>query len=134
MAFFELGLSIGRILTFITPDKWLSKGFGFKFREDQVRNRLSMITKAGSKVFESATVDAIITLFTDKSNILNAYEFVSPTEINRLNSKTIKNIEKPFLIDFMFSKNSALIDKLDLRKKHIRQYVVSPDFFAKTWI
>ena len=125
MAFFELGLSIGRILTFITPDKWLSKGFGFKFREDQVRNRLSMITKAGSKVFESATVDAIITLFTDKSNILNAYEFVSPTEINRLNSKTIKNIEKPFLIDFMFSKSSALIDKLDLRKKHIKDYCLS---------
>ena len=25
MAFFELGLSLGNILVFITPDKWLSK-------------------------------------------------------------------------------------------------------------
>ena len=122
MAFFELGLSIGKILSFITPDKWLSKGFGLKFRENQVRSRLFMITRAGSKVFESATVDAIITLFSDKSDILNAYEFVSPTEINHLNSKIIKNIEKPFLIDFMFSQNSALIDKLDLMRKHIKDY------------
>ena len=122
MAFFELGLSIGKILSFITPDKWLSKGFGLKFRENQVRSRLFLITRAGSKVFESATVDAIITLFSDKSDILNAYEFVSPTEINHLNSKIIKNIEKPFLIDFMFSQNSALIDKLDLMRKHIKDY------------
>ena len=122
MAFFELGLSIGKILSFITPDKWLSKGFGLKFREKQVRERLSLITKAGSKVFDSATVDAIITVFIKKSNILNAYEFISPKEIIHLNSKSVKDIEKPYLIDFMFSENSALIDKLDLSEKHIKDY------------
>lgn len=122
MGFFELGLSISKILSFITPDKWLSKGFGLKFREKQVRERLSLITKAGSKVFESATVDAIITLFIEKSNISNAYEFISPKEIIHLNSKSIKDIEKPYLIDFMFSRNSALIDKLDSTKKRIKDY------------
>ena len=34
MAFFEKGLQLSRsILCYITPDKWLSKPFGLKFRE-----------------------------------------------------------------------------------------------------
>lgn len=63
MAFFELALFIGDIVSFITPDKWLSKPFGEKFRKNQMCSRVSTITRAGSKVFESATVDSIITLF-----------------------------------------------------------------------
>ena len=35
MAFFELALSLGKTITFITPDKWLSKPFGLQFREKQ---------------------------------------------------------------------------------------------------
>ena len=33
MAFLELGLTLSTCLCFITPDKWLSKPFGSKFRE-----------------------------------------------------------------------------------------------------
>ena len=122
MAFFELGLSLGSILSFITPDKWLSKGFGLKFRENQLRRRLSLITKAGSKVFESATVDAIITLFKRKSNELKAYEFTTSDIISFRSSKNVNNIDKPYLIDFMFSENSALVDKINLINSKISDY------------
>ena len=122
MAFFELGLSLGSILSFITPDKWLSKGFGLKFRENQLRRRLALITKAGSKVFESATVDAIITLFKRKSNELKAYEFTTSDIISFRSAKNVNNIDKPYLIDFMFSENSALVDKIDLINSKISDY------------
>ena len=122
MAFFELGLFLGNILVFITPDKWLSKNFGLKFREVQVKKRLSLITKADRKVFNSATVDAVIALFTQESKELRACEFLSEKIIKRLSNKSIKDIEAPFLIDFMFSENSALLDKIDKVGKHISNY------------
>lgn len=124
MAFFELGLSIGSIVSFITPDKWLSKGFGLKFRENQLRNRLSIITRAGSKIFENATVDAIITLFTERSKELKACEFLSIDMVVIRSTKKVKKLDKPYLIDFMFSENSKLIDKIDSITGNIHDYCV----------
>lgn len=122
MAFFELGLSLSSIVSFITPDKWLSKGFGLKFRENQVRNRLSLIAKAGNKVFKSATVDAVITLFTRTTSELKAYNFITDKKVELINIKNIKNIKSPFLIDFMFSPNNPLIEKINLVKYNINKY------------
>ena len=113
MAFFELALSLGDIVTYITPDKWLSKSFGEKFRKNQMCSRMNTITRAGSKVFENVTVDAIITLFTTRSSIINTAHFSSRTTISPITSEYSDNLEQPFLIDFLFSNHSKLIQKID---------------------
>ena len=68
IAFFELGFRLMTdhgVLTFITPDKWLSKPFGKVFRTSVVRN-ISSLLKAGREIFESTNVDSIVSQFTHK--------------------------------------------------------------------
>ena len=122
MAFFELALSIGDIVTYITPDKWLSKPFGEKFRKNQMCSRMDTITRAGSKVFDNVTVDAIITLFTAHSNIIKTAHFTSCTTISPITSEYSNNIESPFLIDFLFSNHSKLIQKIDSVEGNLFDY------------
>ena len=114
MAFFELSLSIGSIVSFITPDKWLSKPFGERFRKNQLCSRLYTITKAGSKVFENVTVDAIITLFTKSSGKIQIAQFSDTKEVNLITTEKSTNLKPPYLIDFLFSEHSKLIQKIDL--------------------
>lgn len=109
MAFLSFGLSIGKICTFITPDKWLSKPFGLRFREESMTKQLYLIAKAGSKVFENATVDAIITLFLPSTNTLKAYQFTNEKKPIYLSSIDAKSLCEPYLIDYLFSKNKDLI-------------------------
>lgn len=60
--------------------------------------RMSAITRAGSKVFENATVDAIITLFINKSDKLSVNEFESEKNVVKITSKgvhSIKDLQDP---------------------------------------
>lgn len=122
MAFFELALTSGSIVSFITPDKWLSKPFGEKFRQNQMRQRLYKITKAGNKVFESATVDAIITLFIKNSRQTYTACFSDNKTIESITHEDISNIEKPFLIDYLFSDKIQLIKEIDIINTRIFDY------------
>lgn len=120
MAFFELALSIGRNVSFITPDKWLSKPFGLKFRQNQMRNYLIEITRAGSTIFTSATVDAIITLFSKKKKQLVVNRFIEKNNIEQVIKCDISTLESPYLIDCLFSENSHLIEKIDSIKTKMK--------------
>ena len=122
MAFFELSLSVGKIISFITPDKWLSKPFGEKFRQNQMRKRLALITRAGSKVFESATVDAIITLFNVVTETLCTSQFTDNTKIKQIAQENISNLEKPYLIDFLFTDNIQIVKTIDTACNKIKDY------------
>ena len=65
IAFFEKGLQLlksGGRLSFITPDKWISKSFGDQLRIGTIEN-ISIILDAGRKVFKRAKVDAVVTVF-----------------------------------------------------------------------
>ena len=76
MAFLEWGLTLSNgCLCYITPNKWLSKPFGSKFREQCMIPRMKTILHTGNKTFESAMVDAIITLFVRSSDKISAYKF-----------------------------------------------------------
>ena len=123
MAFFEFALILGNFVTYITPDKWLSKPFGEKFRQNQMCNRLAKIIKAGNRVFESATVDAIITLFIPKSDKLQTAKFINKSDIKIIASEDISNLTKPFLIDFLFSDNISVVQRIDTKKKKIIDFV-----------
>ena len=115
MAFLEWGLCISNgCLCYITPDKWLSKPFGSKFREFCMIPRMSKILHTGNKTFESAMVDAIITLFIDKAETISAYKFDEDRNIVHMNSVPSSSIPKPYYIDSLFSKNNYLVRKLEI--------------------
>lgn len=61
MAFMEQGLRLcpNGYLCFITPDKWLSRPFGAKFREFCMIPRMNSIAHTGNQTFKSAMVDAM---------------------------------------------------------------------------
>ena len=114
MAFLEWGLTLSNnCLCFITPDKWLSKPFGSKFREYCMIPRMKTILHTGNKTFESAMVDAIITLFVNNSNSISAYKFDSNKDIVHMNTVPSLSIPKPYYIDSLFSENNYLIRKIE---------------------
>jgi len=68
IAFLELGcdlISKNGYLSFITPDKWISKDFGLHMRK-RVTPGLVSILPAGRDVFESAIVDSIVTTISSR--------------------------------------------------------------------
>lgn len=114
MAFLEWGLTLSNnCLCFITPDKWLSKPFGSKFREHCMIPRMKTILHTGNSTFESAMVDAIITLFVNKSNKISTYKFDKHKCIVHMNTVASQSIPKPHYIDSLFSENSSLIKKIE---------------------
>lgn len=63
VAFIELGcdlLNDGGYLSYITPDKWISKDFGIEIRK-RVLPGLVSILPVGRGVFESAVIDSLLT-------------------------------------------------------------------------
>lgn len=70
IAFFERAFTIldsTGILTFITPDKWLSRPFGEMLRVNLLQN-IKCIYQSGRNVFDSALVDSIVTTITKSTN------------------------------------------------------------------
>ena len=114
MAFLEWGLTLSNgCLCYITPDKWLSKPFGSKFREQCMIPRMKTILHTGNKTFESAMVDAIITLFGRSSDKISAYKFDGNKNIIHMNTVPSNSIPKPYYIDSLFSENNYLIRKME---------------------
>lgn len=114
IAFLEWGLHLSNgCLCFITPDKWLSKPFGSKFREYCMIPRMKTILHTGNKTFESAMVDAIITLFVRQSDSISTYKFDKNKNIVHMNTIQSHSIPKPYYIDSLFSENYYLIRKIE---------------------
>lgn len=117
IAFFEKGLNLlspNGWLTYITPDKWISKSFGDKLRIAKIAN-IKQILVAGRDVFESALVDSIITLFgQDEYDSIDVYE-MTPKErnVNKLRTVNKTVLSKPFALDIVFSDSIELIEKFD---------------------
>ncbi len=105
IAFFEKGLDLltpKGVLVYITPDKWVGKPFGDSLRIGHIK-QISSILIAGRKVFESATVDSIITTFNkqEREN-LNILEF-QDGKFHVKNSVAKSTLVSPYFLDFMFS-------------------------------
>lgn len=114
IAFFELGFNLldkTGTLTFITPDKWISKPFGDELRKGTINN-LFIILRAGRKVFESANVDSIISFFSKKEHSeLEVVDFQNGV------FNTLKTIQKdtllsPFAMDYLFSESLSILLKI----------------------
>ena len=124
MAFMEKGLSICKgVMCYITPDKWLSKPFGKKFRKECMSKQLVSIVHCGSSIFENATVDAIITLFAQKSDLIQAAVFNISKSIELRGSIEGSELVNPFLIDSLFSPNASIISYIESHiSTHIGDY------------
>ena len=117
MAFFEKAIKISKnVVCFITPDKWLSKPFGKKFRAHCLSKKLSKIVHAGSDVFDSATVDAIISLFITSSQSISAFVFNRERKVESRGSMISSELKDPYLIDSLFSPYASLISKIEAGK------------------
>ena len=114
MAFFELAnLLSNNIFIYITPDKWLSKPFGNNFRKNVLRKKLHSMTRCGSEVFSSATVDAIISLFKKKSQETTFGKFNAFRKYEKIVSVSIRNLDAPYYIDCYFSPYISLLKKIE---------------------
>jgi len=114
IAFFDKGFSILNntgVLIFITPDKWLSKPFGYELRTRKKEN-IKSILKCGRDIFEASTVDSIITLFLEnKSSKLRIYDFYDKKIIFKIELDK-KLIKEPYNLDFCFSNHLDLLLKI----------------------
>lgn len=115
VAFFEQGfklLNATGILTYITPDKWISKPFGDELRKNTVNNIYSIL-KAGREIFEGSKIDAIVSFFI-KNNFekLKIFDFKDNKIIfkREVNKKVLKS---PFAFDFLFSNYLELLIKIE---------------------
>ncbi|MCL2410482.1 MAG: Eco57I restriction-modification methylase domain-containing protein [Treponema sp.] len=114
LPFFEKGLILSKnILCYITPDKWLSKSFGLKFRQQCLLPKMFQILHVGSHIFDSVRVDGIITFFNQKSKDLTALLFDENKNIKKVNEISKNTLTTPFLIDSIFSENLDIINKIE---------------------
>lgn len=115
IAFFEKGLNSlnqNGILTYISPDKWISKPFGKELRTNTLKFLHSLLN-AGRDVFESANVDSIVTIF-EKTENDNVKVFKSQKDsVKFVRSYKKAKIKPPYALDFLFSEQLELLEKIE---------------------
>jgi len=124
IAFYERGFGLLNhtgVITFITPDKWISKPFGDELRIRKTENIYSIL-RAGRDVFESVNVDAIVSLFTVMSQpLLQINEWIGTSmRPKRLVNKD--TLSPPYAYDWLFSDYVDLLTKLDSHGAALSNY------------
>lgn len=115
IAFFELAfdrLNPSETLSFITPDKWISKPFGNEMRR-LTTVKLDSILRAGREIFESAKVDAIVTVYCCRtSSSILVRDFDGQVIADK---RTVAKSElfAPYAYDWLFSDNLPLLAKIE---------------------
>ena len=124
IAFFEVGFNLlnekGN-LTFITPDKWISKPFGNELRKGLLNN-FTKITEAGRKVFETAKVDSIITFVSKRQFEELVVDVIEENKIINLSNWSKADIIEPYAFDWFFSNNINLIKEIDNQNGKLLNY------------
>ncbi|MFH1970329.1 MAG: Eco57I restriction-modification methylase domain-containing protein, partial [Verrucomicrobiota bacterium] len=117
IAFYEKGFGLLGAqggLSFITPDKWISKPFGDVMRIRTI-DKMFSILKAGRSVFESVNVDAIVTVFVKTAQpFLRICEYAG-TEISMKRVIRKDTLKAPYAYDWLFSSFVELLTKMEAR-------------------
>ncbi len=134
--FYERGwqlLKEGGHLCYITSNKWMRAGYGEKTRGffATKTNPKLLIDFAGVKIFESATVDTNILLFSRSTNQKNTICAVT----NKQNGSTIKNLsdfvqQQHSVCDFGSSDSWVILSPIEQSIKHKIESVGTP---LKDW-
>ena len=124
IAFYEKAFSLldsSGVLSFITPDKWISKPFGDELRAHTTENIFSLLN-AGREVFQTANVDAIVTVYTKQSQPeLHIYDYRREEIVpKRIASKA--SIKHPFTYDWLFSDYVEVLGALELLPHRLSEY------------
>lgn len=122
--FFEKSIMLSNargVVSLITPDKWLTKPFGQIFRE-KYSPWMSSIAKAGRDVFESATVDSLITDFCKMHTGETVAYTIGEGNIFKINNKINISKAENFSFDTLFSTNLVLINKLNALPKKLNVF------------
>lgn len=126
IAFFEKAwmlLNDKGVITYITPDKWISKPFGEEMRKQLLSNFKSILV-AGRNVFKSATVDSIITIITKENQ--EKIEYLNLEEETK-KIKSIRSVKKdiltsPYSFDIIFSDSLEIISKLEMINNKLKDF------------
>jgi hypothetical protein len=105
IAFFEKSFSLldeFGILSFITPDKWLTKPFGTDLRKFSLPF-LHKLLRSGRDVFESAGVDSIVTVFNKEPSKYFDYLDMFEGGITNVSSVNKEIFQPPYQLDIVFS-------------------------------
>ncbi len=124
IAFFNLSFNIlndrGN-LSFITPDKWISKPFGYEIRKNLCEYIIS-IAEAGRDVFDNAKVDSIITFIGKyKKPLLKVNKFENK-QVFKISDVLKSKLTEPFAFDWLFSEQVHLLNKIDSFSKKLIDY------------
>jgi hypothetical protein len=117
IAFFETGfnnLNSNGVLSFITPDKWISKPFGDELRK-HTTVFLESILHAGREVFETAKVDAIVTVYSHSQPSLVVVRNFDGRSVQDRRKAPKADLSPPYAYDWLFSQNIDLLAKLRSR-------------------
>ncbi|MEI0527157.1 Eco57I restriction-modification methylase domain-containing protein [Brachyspira intermedia] len=122
--FFDMGFKLLKengVLTYITPDKWISKDFGNQLRKNSIHNIKSLMN-CGRDIFKSSKVDAIIPIFVkNKFDTIDIYEYIEK-DIKYLHTVEKKTIKEPYKLDYLFSKYQFLLSKLEQNINVLSKY------------
>lgn len=115
IAFFELAfdrLNLSGTLSFITPDKWISKPFGNEMRR-LTTAKLDSILRAGREIFESAKVDAIVTVYCCRTSSSILVRDFDGQVISDKRTVAKSELFAPYAYDWLFSDSLPLLAKIE---------------------
>jgi hypothetical protein len=115
IAFLELGcnlLSSNGYLSYITPDKWISKDFGIEIRKRILPGLLSLLP-VGRDVFESALVDSLVTVVAAKPTKELAVLSFEDGEITVKGKIQKKGLNEEAGFDQLLSSHYLLLKKIE---------------------
>ncbi|WP_097092218.1 Eco57I restriction-modification methylase domain-containing protein [Novosphingobium sp. Chol11] len=119
IAFLELGCNLmakGGYLSYITPDKWISKDFGIEMRKRVLPGLISVLP-FGRGVFESALVDSIVTVIgAEATETLKMLTIADNDDIVVTNEVHKVNLDGVSGFDRLLSPYTSLMAKLDAVK------------------
>lgn len=127
IAFYERGFNLlnqDGVLSFITPDKWISKPFGDEMRIKTTGNIFSIL-EAGRDVFENVNVDAIVSVFTKKTQpFLHIYDYSGADSTFATLKRTIEktSLKSPYAYDWLFSDFVEVLAKIDSHPQKLSQF------------
>lgn len=120
IVFMELAMNIMKksgSMSYITPDKWLSKSFGDAFRIQYI-DGIEHVIMLGRDVFESALVDSIITQVSNTPVSTVTAASMTKGRITALNSVLKSGMREPYFLDPLLSPHYAFVERLE--KAHVR--------------
>lgn len=115
IVFMELAMKLLKdtgVMSFITPDKWLSKPFGHEFRR-QFIDGIQRVTSLGRGVFDSALIDSIITQASRRATSTVTAVSFDEGRVEILNSVVKAELVEPYALDPLLSQHYRFIDRLE---------------------